>query len=405
MKKLFILNIYETSKTNGIGTFIKQLTEHFGNNLNFDVNIVDLYSDSQMFRIKKEKYVNHILFPRFEYGACLNKINRVINTFFKLYIPDNDNNIFIYNESPCSDLMKMTKLSHPKSKHIYIFHNMGWTYYFKGDVYAFKKSFTSPNEPSIHISSIYKEEIEICKQADSIICLCEDAKELLLTSYFIDSTKIKCINNGINIKIDEHKDSTNIRNYLNVSPNEIILLFVGRLEHLKGAFELINAFKKVATKISNCQLIMVGPIQNQEELQNKIYPYSSRIRLTGILQKEELNNWYKISDIGIIPSYTEQCSYVGLEMLAHGLPIICSDGFGLRNMFGKEFDQATAKICDRKFPEQFTNNLASKIEEFILSKQIREHYRKMSSQLFHNKYTATIMRDQYLSLFEELTEN
>jgi glycosyltransferase involved in cell wall biosynthesis len=52
---------------------------------------------------------------------------------------------------------------------------------------------------------------------------------------------------------------------------------------------------------------------------------SGRITFTGFLQEEELNKIYSISDLCICMSKSEQNSYVILEMMSKGLPIIISD--------------------------------------------------------------------------------
>ena len=60
--------------------------------------------------------------------------------------------------------------------------------------------------------------------------------------------------------------------------------------------------------------------------------YWNKITFTGKLAKSELNKFYQIADIGILLSLHEQCSYVVLEMLSYGIPIIGSDSTGLKEM-------------------------------------------------------------------------
>lgn len=53
---------------------------------------------------------------------------------------------------------------------------------------------------------------------------------------------------------------------------------------------------------------------------------------TGLINKEKLYELYTIADMGIMPSFHEQCSYVAIEMMMHGLPIIGSTSTGLYEM-------------------------------------------------------------------------
>lgn len=53
----------------------------------------------------------------------------------------------------------------------------------------------------------------------------------------------------------------------------------------------------------------------------------------GKLSKRDLQLWYKASDIGIIPSFYEQCSFVALETMKNKLTIISYDDNGHNGMF------------------------------------------------------------------------
>lgn len=401
MKNLFILNDYQSSKTNGIGSYINQLTACFKNEEHIILTIIDLYADTTQFCITQIGGINRIQFPHFKFGASLEKISRIINTFFKIYIPDNEDNIFIFNHSPNSELMKRIRTSHPKSKQVYVIHNMSWTTIFNGDEIEFKKSFKKNQESDTRITFMFKEEISMCMEADRIVCLCHDTYQLLKTHYQISEKKLVCISNGLQMIGKMKYNKILIRHSLQLSNKEIILLYVGRINKSKGAFELIKAFKSLASRLSNCRLVMIGAAQNWNEVFSLIYPFSSRFIFTGVLNRDDINKWYHIADIGIIPSYTEQCSYVGLEMLSYGLPIVCSDGFGVKNVFD-EFYGLTAQIGDRKSPDIYIKNLADKIKELILSESLRKHYSDISKKVFKEKYTFLKMKEKYLSLIEEL---
>lgn len=53
----------------------------------------------------------------------------------------------------------------------------------------------------------------------------------------------------------------------------------------------------------------------------------------GKLDKITLSNIYNIADIGVMPSRHEQCSFVAIEMMMHGLSVISSNTSGLNEMF------------------------------------------------------------------------
>ena len=56
------------------------------------------------------------------------------------------------------------------------------------------------------------------------------------------------------------------------------------------------------------------------------------------MDKNLLFEFYQIADVGVMPSFHEQCSYVAIEMMMMGVPLITSDSTGLKEMqANKEF--------------------------------------------------------------------
>ena len=402
MKNILIVNNYEMSLTNGIGAYIKQLVNCLKFEEGIAISVIELYSCSEHFHIDIKDGVTHFYFPKFEIGVSLERVNRVVDIFLSLYVPDHKDNIFFFNYCPASNLMGMIKESHPLSKQLYIVHNMGWTTLFKGDDKEFEASFDEKGLPDKRVAFVYKEELQMCALADRIVCLCDDTYSVLESCYPSSRGKVICINSGLETSHDNLKEKEIIKKRLGLRADDIIILFVGRVNELKGAEVLIDAFKNIAEHLSECVLVMIGFVTNVNETLKQIYPFTSRILLTGELSRDEVSRWYHVADIGVIPSYTEQCSYVGLEMLSYGLPVVSSDGYGVRNMFKEGYNGLVAHISDRKNSRDFVGNLAKKMEEVINSKEIRIGIGEMNKKVFEKMYSLRVMKEKYLHLFEDL---
>ena len=126
MKNIFIINNYELSLFNGIGTYINQLINCLESEKNIAVSVVELYSYYEYFHIEVVEGITHFYFPRFEIGVDYERVNIVINTFLSLYIPDSKDNIFFFNYCPASSLMEKLKKTHPLSKQLYIILYIVW---------------------------------------------------------------------------------------------------------------------------------------------------------------------------------------------------------------------------------------------------------------------------------------
>ena len=56
----------------------------------------------------------------------------------------------------------------------------------------------------------------------------------------------------------------------------------------------------------------------------------------GKVDKELFSVFYQISDVGVMASFHEQCSYVAIEMMAYGIPLVGTDTTGLKEMLEDE---------------------------------------------------------------------
>lgn len=107
-----------------------------------------------------------------------------------------------------------------------------------------------------------------------------------------------------------------------------------------------------------------------------------------------------MADIGIFSSYAEQCSYVGIEMMMHGLPIVASDSYGVRNMFNDRENALVAKRNSYKNNRIFEKNLFDSLSQLIESKTLREQLALGGRKTYEEKYNIDTMRENYKRLLE-----
>ena len=149
------------------------------------------------------------------------------------------------------------------------------------------------------------------------------------------SKKLKIIGKGssygINIQkfnpgnIDLEKLSF-IKNQINFNPNNVYLLYTGRLVKDKGIVELINVFTSIQKKIDSLKLLLVGDFEESldplpawvlEEI--NINPSIIHIRWTN-----DVEYYMHLAHTFVFPSHREGFPNVLLQAGAMNLPIICS---------------------------------------------------------------------------------
>jgi glycogen synthase len=121
--------------------------------------------------------------------------------------------------------------------------------------------------------------------------------------------------------------------------NRFDILFSGRLEQRKGAEIILNTIKDI---------LAIGPdvsvtIAGETEIGNSVSYRRSieqlleagerdRVWFPGPLPAQKLRALYASSSILLFPSLFENCSYVLLEAMASGLPVIATEGSGISEM-------------------------------------------------------------------------
>ena len=103
-------------------------------------------------------------------------------------------------------------------------------------------------------------------------------------------------------------------------------LFVGRLVEEKGIFELLNAYTALEDNIrEKIGLVYVGDGPARQALERQAAKISPGvITFVGFQQREQLTNFYALSEMLILPTHSDTWGLVVNEGMACGLPVVLS---------------------------------------------------------------------------------
>ena len=405
---MYIIDECISSQKNGIGTFLQQLIICLKEKN--EICLVLFNADVDEFTMLPSfNGIRKMMFPKFRFGGFDN-YNDIIQLFFQLYISDSEDNIFLINHSPCVELLLAIKRVLPLSKIVFVVHDLGWTNPLLGNIEYYKKIICNKEDGYIKATFpflIARYEIE-CKMfdlVDKVVCLSLDTFNLLCETYELEKQKIIMLPNGLSDTIIASCDKVSIRNEFLIGMDEEILLFVGRPIASKGIDVLLEAFENVVVKRPNLRLVIVGSCNasRYESILKRYNHIAARIIFTGLLEKNFLNKWYSIAKIGILPSYYEQCSYVGIEMMMHGLPIITTNGYGIRNMFQEDLNARIVPLDYDCNHQCFVNNLIEAILDLLTSESLCEKYSLTARTIYEQKYQIKYMKQrwcQFMNSFE-----
>lgn len=113
-------------------------------------------------------------------------------------------------------------------------------------------------------------------------------------------------------------------------------IYVGKVIPRKGIHYLMEALEQLS--LGSSELLIVGVIDN--DYYEKLMPLALRtnVRFFGRIPQAELWQYYRESDVLVLPSLADSFGLVVVEAMAAGLPVIVSENTGAKELIqdGKE---------------------------------------------------------------------
>lgn len=219
--------------------------------------------------------------------------------------------------------------------------------------------------------------------------------------YQLDITKISIIPNGLHDMTDSSTNIKNLRKKWNISSNDKILLFVGRMDEIKGVAYLMKAFQTVLNIYPQSKLILAGNGKYSKYIQNS-QNICTKVVYTGHLDTTQLCEWYRLANIGIIPSLFEPFGLVAVEMMMHELPIVATATSGLNEVVDESCGlKVPLSVTDDKV-EIDTSLLAEKIVYLLQNPEEAKQLGKNGRKRYLEKYSSEVFRKNMLAFYNSL---
>lgn len=183
-------------------------------------------------------------------------------------------------------------------------------------------------------------ESKIIYCSDVVLASCEVEAIEISDLYDLDPSRISIVPLGVEHAYFSPGSKEMARRAIGLPSGGKMVLFVGRIQPLKGADLAIESFVRVARNMDDVFLVMVGgpsgPYGSSE--MKKIKDVALR---EGLVERvffvepqphEMLSSYYRASDVCIVPSRTESFGLVALEAAACGIPVVASDVGGLKTL-------------------------------------------------------------------------
>ncbi len=221
-------------------------------------------------------------------------------------------------------------------------------------------------------------ETDIVGFADRLVAATPVEKGQLTQLYGAAPKKISVIPPGVDLARFHPIDKSQAKAAIGIPDEHRMILFVGRIEPLKGVDTLIRAMALIAERDPCCMqgvcLSIIGgdPDRAHENAEmarlqalRQELGIGDLVAFLGAKDQDTLHNYYSAAHMVVMPSHYESFGMVALEAMACGTPVIASDVGGLAYL---------VRHGETGFhvPERDPQALADKIELLLTDVELRD---------------------------------
>ena len=202
---------------------------------------------------------------------------------------------------------------------------------------------------------------------DRVICASRGEKEMLGALYGVPASRVSVVPCGVDTDAFRPADRDRARRQLGLPAKVPVVLFVGRIEPLKGIDVLLRAVSHLDGRF---HVLVIGGDGKDLARRGELAMLARDLGLDGkvsfldAVPHEDLPLYYNAADVCVVPSYYESFGLVAVEAMACGVPVVASRVGGLRETVR---DGQTGYLVPWLCPEPF----AERVELLLNNESLR----------------------------------
>ncbi len=241
-------------------------------------------------------------------------------------------------------------------------------------------------------------EARIAADADRIVVWTEHERDAVTQYYGADASRIEIIPPGVDTGLFRRYRQSSARSMLGLG-DEKIVLYVGRLERLKGVDILLEAMAALDRE-HDVRLLIVGGDADSPELARlqglaNALGVASFTSFLGSEPRDRMPIYYNAADLCVLPSYYESFGLAALEAAACSTPVVASKVGGLPSVVK---DGETGYLIPSRSPGLFADRI-----DLLLANDGRRRMMGTAARAHAETLTWDAAVDRLLAMFSNVT--
>jgi len=178
--------------------------------------------------------------------------------------------------------------------------------------------------------------MNVLQSADAVVTVGADLTETLI-EFGIERARAHTVPRGVDTTLFAPGDQAEARGTLKVKTEGKVLLWVGRMEPVKGLDVLLEACTLLRQRGNVFHVYLIGDGSRRRALDTDCRErgLSHHVTFVGATSHDQLPQWYRAADLTVLPSRSEGVPNVLRESLACGTPFVASRVGGIPDLAGE----------------------------------------------------------------------
>ena len=253
------------------------------------------------------------------------------------------------------------------------------------------QSRSGEEEPAVRQES----EMEIIATADNIVAFSPHERDAMVRLYGADANRVQLVPCGVDLSRFRPLGRAAARAELGLNGHKV-LLFVGRIEPLKGVDLLLHTAAQLEAEDTDdeVQVLVVGSDAEGSGEMDRLRGLVSDLELDGSIEfvgrvaQDRLAWYYSAADVCIVPSFYESFGLAALESMACGTPVVASRVGGLSTIVQHG---RTGYLKSWRCPEAFAQSLEMIMGNASLQDSMGRAARRRAESLSWDQVAAQLL--------------